>query len=35
MQRTKEILKQIKKLEITTKQLVDGLITGNYHSVFK
>ena len=35
MQQTKEILKQIKKLEITTKHLVDGLITGNYHSVFK
>ena len=35
MQETKEILKQVKKLEITTKQLVDGLITGNYHSVFK
>ena len=35
MQQTKEILKQIKKLEITTKQLVDGLISGNYHSVFK
>lgn len=35
MQQTKEILKQVKKLEITTKQLVDGLITGNYHSVFK
>ena len=35
MQETKDILKQVKKLEITTKQLVDGLITGNYHSVFK
>lgn len=32
---TKEILKQIKKIEITTKRLVDSLITGNYHSVFK
>ena len=32
---TKEILKQVKKLEISTKQLVDGLITGNYHSIFK
>ena len=31
----KEILKQIKKIEINTKQLVDGLIAGNYHSVFK
>ena len=32
---TLEILKQVRKLEISTKQLVDGLITGNYHSVFK
>lgn len=30
-----EILKQVKKIEITTKNLVDGLISGNYHSVFK
>ena len=35
MEQTKEIIRKIKKLEITTKQLVDGLITGNYHSVFK
>ncbi len=28
-------LRQIKKLDIKTKSLVDGLITGNYHSVFK
>jgi uncharacterized protein (DUF58 family) len=35
MEQTKEILKQIKKLEISTKHLVDGLITGNYHSIFK
>lgn len=35
MDQTKEIIRKIKKLEITTKQLVDGLITGNYHSVFK
>jgi uncharacterized protein (DUF58 family) len=35
MDQTKEILRKVKKLEITTKQLVDGLITGNYHSVFK
>jgi len=35
MEQTKEIIKRVKKLEITTKQLVDGLITGNYHSVFK
>jgi uncharacterized protein (DUF58 family) len=31
----KEILKQVKKIEIRTKKLVDGLITGNYHSIFK
>jgi len=35
MEQTREILQKIKKLEITTKQLVDGLITGNYHSIFK
>jgi uncharacterized protein (DUF58 family) len=35
MEQTKEIIKKIKKLEITTKQLVDGIITGNYHSIFK
>lgn len=34
MEKTKEILKKVKKIEITTKQLVDGLITGNYHSIF-
>lgn len=31
----KEILKQVKKIELNTKKLVDGLITGNYHSIFK
>ncbi len=35
MEQTQEILKQIKKLEISTKYLVDELIAGNYHSVFK
>jgi uncharacterized protein (DUF58 family) len=35
MQQTKEIIKKVKKLEISTKQLVEGLITGNYHSIFK
>ncbi len=35
MQRTKEIIKQVRKIEISTKKLVDGIITGNYHSVFK
>ncbi len=31
----KDALRQIKKIDIKTKKLVDGLITGNYHSVFK
>lgn len=35
MSQTKEILKKIKKLDIKTKQLVDGIITGNYNSIFK
>ena len=35
MQETKEIIKQVKKIEITTKQLVEGLISGKYHSIFK
>jgi uncharacterized protein (DUF58 family) len=32
---TKEIIKKVKKIEITTKQLAEGLIAGNYHSIFK
>jgi uncharacterized protein (DUF58 family) len=35
MQETKEIIAQVRKIEISTKHLVDGLITGNYHSIFK
>ena len=35
MQSTRDIIKKVKKLEITTSLLVEGLITGNYHSVFK
>ena len=35
MNQTKSILKKVKKLEITTKQIVDGLITGNYDSIFR
>ena len=35
MQYRDEILRQVKKIEISTKHLVDGLLTGNYHSVFK
>ena len=30
----KDILKQVKNLEINTKELVDGIISGNYHSIF-
>ncbi|MBW2989761.1 DUF58 domain-containing protein [Candidatus Woesearchaeota archaeon] len=35
MQETKEIIRQVRKIEISTKHLVDGIIAGNYHSVFK
>ncbi|HMA82688.1 MAG TPA: DUF58 domain-containing protein [Candidatus Thermoplasmatota archaeon] len=35
MDQTKEIIRKVKKIEITTRHLVDGLITGNYHSIFK
>jgi len=35
MEQPQEILKQVKKLEISTKYLVDKLIAGNYHSLFK
>ncbi len=35
MRETKEILKQVRRIEIVTKNLVDGLITGEYHSIFK
>lgn len=35
MQKTKELIKKVKKIEITTKNLVDGLLQGAYHSVFK
>jgi uncharacterized protein (DUF58 family) len=35
MQETKQIIKQVKKIEISTRHLVEGLITGNYHSIFK
>lgn len=35
MSQTKKLLKKIKKLDIKTKQLVDGIITGNYNSIFK
>ena len=35
MSQTRAILKKVKKLDVTTKHLVDGLIAGNYHSIFK
>jgi len=35
MSETKQILKKVKKIEIRTKHLVDGLLQGAYHSVFR
>jgi uncharacterized protein (DUF58 family) len=35
VQDSKEILKQVKKLEITTHGLTEGLLAGSYHSVFR
>ncbi len=35
MLETKEVLRQVKKIEIATKHLVDGIIAGNYHSIFR
>lgn len=35
MHDTKSIIRQVKKIEIKTRHIVDGLITGNYHSIFK
>lgn len=32
---TKEVLKKVKKLEITTRNLVNDSLSGHYHSVFK
>lgn len=34
-EQVKEILKRVKTLELRTNRLVEGLIAGNYHSVFK
>lgn len=31
----KDIISKVKKIEISTKRLVDGVISGNYHSIFK
>ncbi len=35
MKETKDVIRQVRKIEIATKHLVDGLIAGNYHSIFK
>lgn len=35
MEQIEEILKQVKKLDISIKYLVDKLIAGNYHSLYK
>ncbi len=35
MDNAMEVLKDVRKLDITTKKLVEGLIAGTYHSVFK
>jgi len=34
-ERVREVLKNVRKLEIKTQRMVDGIITGYYHSVFK
>jgi len=35
MPEVKKVIAQVRKIEITTKHLVDGIIAGNYHSIFK
>ena len=35
MQEASEVIKLVKKIEISTKNIVDGLIAGNYQSVFR
>jgi len=35
MNSTRQILRKVKKIEIKTKHLVEGLLQGAYHSVFK
>ncbi|MBW2964488.1 DUF58 domain-containing protein [Candidatus Woesearchaeota archaeon] len=32
---TKQVLKKVRKIEIKTRQLVEGLLQGAYHSIFK
>ncbi len=31
----KDVIKQVRKIEIKTRHLVDGLIAGSYHSIFR
>ncbi|MGD8637941.1 MAG: DUF58 domain-containing protein, partial [Nitrosopumilaceae archaeon] len=35
MSQSNDFFKKIRKLEIKTRHLVDGIITGNYNSIFK
>jgi uncharacterized protein (DUF58 family) len=35
MPTTKEILKKVRKIELKTRHLVDGVLQGAYHSIFK
>jgi uncharacterized protein (DUF58 family) len=35
MPQVKEVLKRVKKLEVKTKGLVENLLSGEYHSIFK
>jgi len=35
MKEVKEIIAQVRKIDIATRGLVEGLLSGNYHSVFK
>ena len=34
-ERVRDVIKRVRKLEISTQQMVEGLMTGYYHSVFK
>lgn len=35
MSRSAEILKKVKRIEITTRQMVDSILSGSYHTKFK
>ena len=35
MLQTSELLKKVRKLDIVTRRMVDNVIGGAYHSVFK